>query len=144
VLSRRLDYGDVQEEDLLAAMDALALDEPTPAQKPLGTPPPFLQPDVEETAPTYAPEPDFALTAQPDDTSFVLEGDSEHDEGFDRFEESEDGERKSGPGKMVLFALAALALLGLGGVGVFGLLSGGGGENAAPQVIAAPEGEIKG
>lgn len=137
------DYGDVQEEDLLAAMDALALDEPTPGQKPLGTPPPFLQPDVEEPAPTYAPEPDFALTAQTDDTSFVLQGDSEHDEGFGRFEESEDGERKSGPGKMVLFALAAVALLGVGGVGVFGLLSGGGGENAAPQVIAAPEGEIK-
>ncbi|CAN0402485.1 unnamed protein product, partial [Ectocarpus sp. 13 AM-2016] len=58
-------------------------------------------------------------------------------------EEPNGDEGRSGPGKIVLFALAAVALLGVGGVVAFGLISGNNAEGTPPQVIAAAEGDDK-
>lgn len=138
-------YGAVQEDDLLAAMDALALDEPAQATMPAQSAPPlpFEQPDVAPPA-FAASQIDHADLGQPnqsDDYGFDAEPDQQS--GFGAFEEPDGDEGRSGPGKIVLFALVAVALLGVGGVVAFGLISGNNAEGTAPQVIAAAEGDDK-
>jgi len=138
-------YGAVQDDDLLAAMDALALDEPaqTVAPAPSAPPLPFEQPDVAPPA-FAASQIDHADLGQPnqsDDYGFDAEPDQQS--GFGAFEEPNGDEGRSGPGKIVLFALAAVALLGVSGVVAFGLISGNNAEGTAPQVIAAAEGDDK-
>lgn len=138
-------YGAVQEDDLLAAMDALALDEPAQATMPAPSAPPlpFEQPDVVPPAfaAAHAGPSGLGQSNHADDFGFDTEPDQQS--GFGTFEEPNGDEGRSGPGKIVLFALAAVALLGVGGVVAFGLISGNNAEGTAPQVIAAAEGEDK-
>ncbi|MEO0383270.1 MAG: SPOR domain-containing protein [Pseudomonadota bacterium] len=138
-------YGAVQDDDLLAAMDALALDEPAQASMPAPSAPPlpFEQPDVAPPAfaAAHADPSDFGQSNRADDFGFDAEPDQQSE--FGAFEEPDAGEGRSGPGKVVLFALAAVALLGVGGVVAFGLISGNNAEGTAPQVIAAAEGDDK-
>lgn len=138
-------YGAVQEDDLLAAMDALALDEPAQATMPaLSAPPlPFEQPDVVPPAFAAAPADPSGLGQSNDADDFGFDAEPDQQSGFGAFEETNADEGRSGPGKIVLFALAAVALVGVGGVVAFGLISGNNAEGTAPQVIAAAEGEDK-
>lgn len=57
--------------------------------------------------------------------------------------EAVEHQRSSGPGRMIVFALAGLAVLGVGGVVAFGLLGSNSSNDGAPQVIAAAEGDDK-
>jgi cell division septation protein DedD len=138
-------YGAVQDDDLLAAMDALALDEPAQATMPVPSAPPlpFEQPDVAPPAfaAAHADPSELGNANHADDFGFDAGPDQQP--GFGAFEEPDGDEGRSGPGKIVLFALAAVALIGVGGVVVFGLISGNNAEGTAPQVIAAAEGEDK-
>lgn len=138
-------YGAVQEDDLLAAMDALALDEPAQtAMSASSAPPlPFEQPDVAPPAfaAAHSDHSEFGQSNQAEDFGFDAEPDQQS--GFGAFEEAEAEERRSGPGKMVLIALAAVALIGVGGVIAFGLFTGNNADGTAPQVIAAAEGDDK-
>lgn len=138
-------YGAVQEDDLLAAMDALALDEPAQATTPAPSAPPlpFEQPDVVPPAFAAAHADPSGLGQSNDADDFGFDAEPDQQSGFGAFEEPNAGEGRSGPGKIVLFALAAVALLGVGGVVAFGLISGNNAEGTAPQVIAAAEGEDK-
>lgn len=138
-------YGAVQEDDLLAAMDALALDEPAQATMPAPSAPPlpFEQPDVAPPAFAAANEGPSGLGQSNDADDFGFDTEPDQQSGFGAFEETNADEGRSGPGKIVLFALAAVALLGVGGVVAFGLISGNNAEGTAPQVIAAAEGEDK-
>lgn len=138
-------YGTVQENDLLAAMDALALDEPGQAAAPAASAPPlpFEQPDVAPPA-LAASQADTTGLGQTDQANdFGFDAELDQQAGFATFEDSVEDEGRSGPGKMVLFALAAVALLGVGGVIAFGLLSSNSADGTAPQVIAAAEGDDK-
>jgi hypothetical protein len=57
--------------------------------------------------------------------------------------EAGEQQKSGGPGRMIVFTLAGLALLGVGGVVAFGLLGPNASNDGAPQVIAAAEGEDK-
>lgn len=138
-------YGAVQDDDLLAAMDALALDEPAHATMPAPSAPPlpFEQPDVAPPAFAAANEGPSGLGQSNQADEFGFDAEPDQQSGFGAFEETSADEGRSGPGKIVLFALAAVALVGVGGVVAFGLISGNNAEGTAPQVIAAAEGDDK-
>jgi cell division septation protein DedD len=141
-------YGAVAEDDLLAAMDAIALDEPVQASVDAGftAPPPLsvAPASVQAQKSSAAETMKFSAVDSPDkrfDTSFDT-GEASAGDTVEAYEPSEIAESRSGAGKMIVMALAALAVVGVGGVFAFGLLTGSG-EGDAPQVIAAPEGDDK-
>lgn len=140
----------VGEDDLLAAMDALALDEPNqPASTapPLGladmAPQPLNQP---QSQPPVQPQP----LQQPAPSLAAPAFDGGHDLGPQSFEEAasfQDNDHsatgRTGLGRKVIYALAGVAVIGLGGVFAFGLFSGDPAGDDAPQLIAATEGDNK-
>jgi hypothetical protein len=134
--------GAVQEDDLLAAMDALALDEPATASS--APPPlPFEQPGTQApafAAPAADPIPNVQAGVAPE---IAFDEGADHQPAFEDFEHAEREEGRSGHGRMVLFALAAVAVLGVGGVIAFGLISSNDAQDTAPQVIAAADGDDK-
>ncbi len=136
--------GTVQEDDLLAAMDALALDEPVAASAAPPTPPlPFEQPGTQPpafAAPAADPIPELQAGDAPE---IAFDEGADHQPAFEDFEHAEREEGRSGPGRMVLFALAAVAVLGVGGVVAFGLISSNDAQDTAPQLIAAADGDDK-
>jgi cell division septation protein DedD len=136
--------GAVQEDDLLAAMDALALDEPATASAAPPPPPlPFEQPGTQPpafAAPPADPISDLQAGGAPE---IAFDEGADHQPAFEDFEHAEGEEGGSGPGRMVLFALAAVAVLGVGGVIAFGLISSNDAQDTAPQVIAAADGDDK-
>jgi hypothetical protein len=136
----------VQEDDLLAAMDALALDEPTqmPGAPAAAVPPPLHQSESPLTSYSPAVEAGDEGFGQGDrDQGVAFDGAPDDQPGFAEFDQSDVENERSGAGKMVLFALAGIAVLGIGGVIAFGLISGNGADGSAPQVIAAAEGDDK-
>ena len=140
--------GDVAEEDLLAAMDALALDEPHQAGHavpPLSSvdmapEPQSQQPLAEPQAPhEVAPAP-AAAPAFDDRQPLAAQG----FEDATGFQDNDPGANdRSGVGRKVIYALAGVAVLGLGGVFAFGLFSGDPAGDEAPQLIAAADGDDK-
>jgi cell division septation protein DedD len=136
--------GAVQEDDLLAAMDALALDEPATASAAPPPPPlPFEQPGTQPPA-FAARSADPAANSQAGEASEMAFDDGvDHQPAFEDFDHADREEGRAGPGRMVLFALGAVALLGVGGVIAFGLISSNDAQDSAPQVIAAADGDDK-
>ncbi|MFK7792777.1 MAG: SPOR domain-containing protein [Devosiaceae bacterium] len=136
------DYSRVEDDDLLAAMDAIALDEPAQAGA-YSAPPPLSAAPRSFASPEQSSAPDFSFDAAPQEQSTFGGEDQNPASGFQDFDDAGEDEGRAGPGKMIVLALAAVAVLGLGGVFAFGLLSGGGADADGPQVIAAQEGDDK-
>ncbi|GAB5511552.1 MAG: hypothetical protein Rhims3KO_29530 [Hyphomicrobiales bacterium] len=155
----------LDDNDLLAAMDNLELEEGQLDNSPLPEPeysaPPlgaFAQEDTPSVAPLLAgavsaddqarpdaPDQDLGYGTLSDDYFADLDRDvpplpapSEAMAG-----EAAEQQRSGGPGKMIVFGLAGFALLGVGAVVAFGLLGSNSSNEGAPQVIAAAEGDDK-
>lgn len=155
----------LDDNDLLAAMDNLELEEGQLDNNPLPEPeysaPPlgaFAQEDAPSVAPLLAgavsaddqarpdvPDQDLGYGTLSDDYFADLDRDvpplpapSEAMAG-----EAAEQQRSGGPGKMIVFGLAGFALLGVGAVVAFGLLGSNSSNEGAPQVIAAAEGDDK-
>lgn len=155
----------LDDNDLLAAMDNLELEEGQLDNSPLPEPeysaPPlgaFAQEDAPSVAPLLAgavsaddqarpdvPDQDLGYGTLSDDYFADLDRDvpplpvqSEAMAG-----EAAEQQRSGGPGKMIVFGLAGFALLGVGAVVAFGLLGSNSSNEGAPQVIAAAEGDDK-
>lgn len=155
----------LDDNDLLAAMDNLELEEGQLDNSPLPEPeysaPPlgaFAQEDAPSVAPLLAgavsaddqarpdvPDQDLGYGTLSDDYFADLDRDvpplpapSEAMAG-----EAVEQQRSGGPGKMIVFGLAGFALLGVGAVVAFGLLGSNSSNEGAPQVIAAAEGDDK-
>lgn len=147
--------GDVRldDNDLLAAMDSLELEE---GQQNAGF---HVAPER-----PVAPEPSFEV--QPSFASAQLEPEANQDLGYGELSddyfadldrdipplppasdamanEAVAEQRSGGSGRMIVMGLAGLAVLGVGGVLAFGLLGSNSANDGAPQVIAAAEGEDK-
>lgn len=146
-------FGSVKEDDLLAAMDAIELNEPAmaasaPASGAMAPPPSSVAPvsmaPASARTATTTNQTDFSFGADTlEDDLAASEFPGLDDHQADAYGTSQPEERGAGPGKMIIFGLAALAVVGVGGVIGFGLLTGGHAEGDAPQVIAAPEGDDK-
>ena len=139
---------DVAEEDLLAAMDALALDEPHQASHavpPLSSvdmaPEPQSQQPQPEPQALHEPDPETGPAPAFDDRQPLAAQSFEDAAGF---QDNDPGANdRTGVGRKVIYALAGLAVLGLGGVFAFGLFSGDPAGDEAPQLIAAADGDDK-
>ncbi|MEM6712618.1 MAG: SPOR domain-containing protein [Pseudomonadota bacterium] len=136
----------LSEDELVAAMGSIALDDPTAqisaggfqAQAIPQAPPPIPEPV------SQAPVPGFLRTDAhafgQEDMQMDLHGqvsaDMDHPtmDPTERPEAEQDG--RSGLPKMLVFGLAGVAMLGLGGVFAFGLLSGQS-PDQGPQLIVA-------
>lgn len=155
----------LDDNDLLAAMDNLELEEGQPNESPLYEPDysaPPLASIAEEQAPSVAPHMAGAVSADGRVTSDVPDQDLGYgtlsDDYFADLDrdvpplpapseaiagEAAEQQRSGGPGKMIVFGLAGLALLGVGAVVAFGMFGSNSSNEGAPQVIAAAEGEDK-
>ncbi len=140
-------------DDLLAAMDALALDEPTTAPPPSPTAssaavPPNLPPldPAPSAAPAFSSAPSFAPgsdpLAPPSSVPFNEPAADNDTVNFHEFEPDEETSR-GGINKFVLMGLGAVAVLGVGGVLAFGILGDNSVNDPLPQVIAASDDDDK-
>lgn len=154
----------LDDNDLLAAMDSLELEETRPEEPPLSandlstSAPPPVEPIAQ---PSDVP---VAAAATPDE--LATETRSNQDMGYgdlsdDYFAdldrdvpplppvsdaiaaEAVAQEKSGGSGRMIVLGLAGLAVFGVGGVLAFGLLGPNSSNDGAPQVIAAAEGDDK-
>lgn len=140
----------LDDNDLLAAMDNLELEEGQLDNSPLPEPEysaPLLAgaASVDDQARPDVPDQDLGYGALSDDYFADLDRDvpplpvqSEAISG-----EAAEQQRSGGPGKLIVFGLAGFALLGVGAVVAFGLLGSNSSNEGAPQVIAAAEGDDK-
>ncbi|MGD1887823.1 MAG: SPOR domain-containing protein [Cohaesibacteraceae bacterium] len=141
----------IAEDDLLAAMDQLALDDdpawaaataaPSPVNSPTATPSPAAEPPAfnAEAEPSFTP-----FSSQPVQSEALLDEGS-HTYGTSEPDQFDDlpSEKSSGSGRTIALALGVLALIGLTGVVIYGLFVNNGSDAGSPQLIAAPAGDNK-
>ncbi|MEM1283893.1 MAG: SPOR domain-containing protein [Pseudomonadota bacterium] len=142
----------IAEDDLLAAMDQLALDDDPTWAAATAAPSPASSPSV-SAPPAAAEPPAFNAEAEPSFTPFsgqpaqsqALVDDGSHTYGTSEPDQFDDlpGEKGSGSGRTIALALGVLALIGLTGVVIYGLFVNNGSDAGSPQLIAAPAGDNK-
>lgn len=148
----------LDDNDLLAAMNNLELEEGRQGEVSLSAPASFAEQPALSAAPLLAgaaptdehnsaeaPDQDLGYGDLSDDYFADLDRDVPPLPSASDAVAGEEAaqQRSAGPGRMIVFGLAGLAVLGVGGVLAFGLLGLNSSNNGAPQVIAAAEGDDK-
>lgn len=148
----------LDDNDLLAAMNNLELEEGRQGEVSLSAPAPFAEQPTASPAPLLAgatPTDEYNSAEAPNQDLGYGELSDDYFADLDRdvpplpsasdavAGEEAAQQRSGGPGRMIVLGLAGLAVLGVGGVLAFGLLGPNSSNTGAPQVIAAAEGEDK-